>query len=129
MSATARIHWRGPRNAPGPAWACRRCSRDWLNFSSGPGDLLVYIVSAWHGQFSEPARVTGGALSAQPMQVDRRLRYLPLVTLYLTERCNSRCVTCDYWRHGRFDMDLGAVQRLLPSLAQRRTSVALISGG
>jgi len=34
-----------------------------------------------------------------------RLQRLPLITLYLTERCNSRCVTCDYWRHGRADME------------------------
>jgi MoaA/NifB/PqqE/SkfB family radical SAM enzyme len=57
------------------------------------------------------------------------LQRLPLVTLYLSERCNSRCVTCDYWRHGRADMDLAAVRRLLPSLANLRTEVALISGG
>jgi MoaA/NifB/PqqE/SkfB family radical SAM enzyme len=58
-----------------------------------------------------------------------QLSRLPLVTLYLTERCNSRCVTCDYWRHGRVDMDLAAVQRLLPGLVQLRTQVALLSGG
>ena len=44
--------------------------------------------------------------------VDSQLHRLPLVTLYLTERCNSRCVTCDYWRHGRADMNLAAVKRL-----------------
>ena len=37
------------------------------------------------------------------------LQQLPLVTLYLTERCNSRCVTCDYWRHGRTDISLDVV--------------------
>jgi MoaA/NifB/PqqE/SkfB family radical SAM enzyme len=58
-----------------------------------------------------------------------RLERLPLVTLYLTERCNSRCVTCDYWRHGRVDMNLEAVQRLLPSLGRLGTQVALLSGG
>jgi len=58
-----------------------------------------------------------------------RLERLPLVTLYRTERCNSRCVTCDYWRHGRVDMNLDAVQRLLPSLQQLGTQVALLSGG
>jgi MoaA/NifB/PqqE/SkfB family radical SAM enzyme len=57
------------------------------------------------------------------------LQRLPLVTLYLTERCNSRCVTCDYWRHGRVDMNLEAVQRLLPSLARLRTRAVLVSGG
>ena len=44
------------------------------------------------------------------------LERLPLVTLYLSERCNSRCVTCDYWRHGRADMSFEAVQQLLPDL-------------
>src|SRR5260370_27825599 len=57
------------------------------------------------------------------------LERLPLVTLYLTERCNSRCVTCDYWRHGRADMNLDAVRRLLPSLGRLGTEVVLLSGG
>ncbi|HEY0802240.1 MAG TPA: radical SAM/SPASM domain-containing protein, partial [Steroidobacteraceae bacterium] len=61
--------------------------------------------------------------------VNSHLHRLPLVTLYLTERCNSRCVTCDYWRHGRADMNLDAVERLLPSLARLKTQVALLSGG
>jgi len=58
-----------------------------------------------------------------------QLERLPLVTLYLTERCNSRCVTCDYWRHGRADMNLESVTRLLPALARLGTRTALISGG
>lgn len=58
-----------------------------------------------------------------------RLHRLPLVTLYLTERCNSRCVTCDYWRHGRADMSFQAVQRVLPNLAKLHTRVVLLSGG
>lgn len=57
------------------------------------------------------------------------LRRLALLTLYLSERCNSRCVTCDYWRHGRADLDLPAVQRLLPDLARLQTEVVLFSGG
>ncbi len=54
---------------------------------------------------------------------------LPLVTLYLTERCNSRCVTCDYWRHGRRDATLADVRRLLPELRNMGTRMALLSGG
>jgi len=69
-----------------------------------------------------PARVT------EPM-AGNALERLPLVTLYLSERCNSRCVTCDYWRHGTADMSLEAVRRLLPDLARLHTEVALISGG
>ena len=68
-------------------------------------------------------------MSAEAFEAGSSLRRLPLVTLYLTERCNSRCVTCDYWRHGRVDMSLAAVRALLPSLAQLKTRVALLSGG
>lgn len=68
------------------------------------------------------------ALAIEPSAVTRLTR-LPLVTLYLTERCNSRCVTCDYWRHGRVDMNLGAVQRLLPSFERLGTQIVLLSGG
>jgi Fe-coproporphyrin III synthase len=65
-----------------------------------------------------------GRLSENP-----QLHRLPLVTLYLTERCNSRCVTCDYWRHGRADMSFDAIKRMLPSLERLGTEVALLSGG
>ncbi len=57
------------------------------------------------------------------------LRHLPLATLYLSERCNSRCRTCDYWRHGRADLDLQAVARLLPSLRRLGTQTVVLSGG
>jgi MoaA/NifB/PqqE/SkfB family radical SAM enzyme len=74
-----------------------------------------------------------GRLSAQALLSDQvpnlSLERLPLVTLYLTERCNSRCVTCDYWRHGRADMTFETVQRLLPSLGRLQTRVVLLSGG
>ena len=54
---------------------------------------------------------------------------LPLVTLYLTERCNSRCVTCDYWRHGRIDLDVARWSGCCLSLRRLETRVVLISGG
>lgn len=54
---------------------------------------------------------------------------LHLATLYLTDRCNSRCVTCDYWRHGRDNLTLDAARRLLPDLEALGTRVALFSGG
>jgi Fe-coproporphyrin III synthase len=68
-------------------------------------------------------------LPSQSAHIGEEPRRLPLVTLYLSERCNSRCVSCDYWRHGRADLDIGAVQRLLPELRALGTRVALISGG
>ena len=54
---------------------------------------------------------------------------LPLVTLYLSERCNSRCVTCDYWRFGSADTSLAAIAQLLPQLRELRTEAVLLSGG
>jgi MoaA/NifB/PqqE/SkfB family radical SAM enzyme len=54
---------------------------------------------------------------------------LPLVTLYLTERCNSRCVTCDHWRHGRIDMSRESISRLLPSFERLGTRMVALSGG
>lgn len=68
-------------------------------------------------------------LSVLPREPNAPLRRLPLVTLYLSERCNSRCRTCDYWRHGRADLDLAAVARLLPSLRRLGTQTVLVSGG
>jgi MoaA/NifB/PqqE/SkfB family radical SAM enzyme len=59
----------------------------------------------------------------------QRLRSLPLVTLYLTERCNSRCISCDYWRHGRVDLTAELVERLIPELLELGTRTVLISGG
>jgi Fe-coproporphyrin III synthase len=70
-----------------------------------------------------------GERDPRRVRIDGVIRRLPLVTLYLSERCNSRCATCDYWRHGRADMDLAAVSQLLPSLARLGTELALISGG
>jgi Fe-coproporphyrin III synthase len=54
---------------------------------------------------------------------------LPLATVYLTDRCNSRCVTCDYWRHGRTNLTLATLDELLPAFAALETQVVLLSGG
>ena len=58
-----------------------------------------------------------------------QLQELPLATLYLTERCNSRCTSCSHWRTGRHDMSVDAARRLLPGLAALGTREVLVSGG
>ena len=68
-------------------------------------------------------------LKSDRLKSGKRLERLPLAILYLTERCNSRCVTCDYWRTGRTDLTLDSVTRLLPSLKRLQTQVVLMSGG
>jgi MoaA/NifB/PqqE/SkfB family radical SAM enzyme len=70
------------------------------------------------------------SITVRPESVPgERIRRLPLVTLYLTERCNSRCISCDHWRTGRADVSEAVVERLLPGLFRLQTRVALISGG
>lgn len=65
----------------------------------------------------------------RPRALAPPLARLALATLYLTERCNSRCVSCDYWRHGRRDIALETVQRLLPGLRELGAQTVLVSGG
>jgi len=58
-----------------------------------------------------------------------RLAALPLAIIYLTDRCNSRCVTCDYWRYGQTNLPLAAAERLAPELRSLGTRLVLLSGG
>jgi Fe-coproporphyrin III synthase len=55
---------------------------------------------------------------------------LPLLVFYPTSRCNSRCLSCDWWKHsGEDDLtvdEIGRVAAVLPSLGTR---VVAFSGG
>ena len=91
--------------------------------------MLGWPRSRVVGERRRPATNPGEHLFAEPLHHGSQLQRLPLVTLYLTERCNSRCVTCDYWRHGRADTNLESVTRLLPNLLELQTQMVLLSGG
>lgn len=58
-----------------------------------------------------------------------RLRSLPLLVLYLTDGCNSKCATCDIWRAPRRNMAWGLVEELAQSCEQLGTRWVLLSGG
>ncbi|MEP7357117.1 MAG: radical SAM/SPASM domain-containing protein [Anaerolineales bacterium] len=58
-----------------------------------------------------------------------RLEALPLAIVYVTDRCNSRCITCDYWKHGQTNLPLAAARKLAPELRALGTQVVLLSGG
>jgi MoaA/NifB/PqqE/SkfB family radical SAM enzyme len=73
--------------------------------------------------------VESKVLTTAAPSLEAPLRSLPLLTLYLTERCNSRCVACDYWLSGHRDMTLESVARRLPDLAALGTQIVLFSGG
>ncbi|HLF28090.1 MAG TPA: radical SAM protein [Anaerolineae bacterium] len=54
---------------------------------------------------------------------------LPLAILYITDKCNSRCVSCDYWRFGQTHMSMDLVSRLSDELPRNGTRYVLLSGG
>lgn len=58
-----------------------------------------------------------------------RLAALPLAILYLTDRCNSRCVTCDYWKYGQTNLPIERARALAPQLKALGTQAILLSGG
>ena len=58
-----------------------------------------------------------------------QLAALPLAIVYLTDRCNSRCVTCDYWKYGQTNLSLERAWALAPQLKALGTQAILLSGG
>lgn len=58
-----------------------------------------------------------------------KLRALPLLVLYLTDGCNSRCITCDIWRAPRRNMPLALAQRLAAESRALGLKHVLFSGG
>jgi Fe-coproporphyrin III synthase len=55
---------------------------------------------------------------------------LPLLIFYPTGRCNSRCVSCDWWRQsGADDLTLGEIREMAATLPALGTRVVAFSGG
>ena len=68
-------------------------------------------------------------LSALANLLGDRLHALPLAIVYLTDRCNSRCVMCDYWRHGQTNLSLDRAHALAAEFDRLDTRQVLLSGG
>ncbi len=58
-----------------------------------------------------------------------RLAALPLAIVYLTTRCHSRCVACNYWAGEPMDMPLQRAERLALELQSLGTQIVVLSGG
>ena len=55
---------------------------------------------------------------------------LPLVLFAPTSRCNSRCVSCDWWRSdGASDLTLGEIRQLADGLRHYGTRTVVFTGG
>jgi MoaA/NifB/PqqE/SkfB family radical SAM enzyme len=63
-------------------------------------------------------------------ELTNRSWVLPLLVVYVTARCNSRCVSCDWWRaSGADDLSLDEVDALADTARRLGTRVVVFSGG
>jgi Fe-coproporphyrin III synthase len=63
-------------------------------------------------------------------EVLNRTFVLPLLIFYPTSRCNSRCVSCDWWKHGGDeDLSIDEIEAVAAALPALGTSVVAFSGG
>lgn len=61
--------------------------------------------------------------------VSDRIHRLPLAVVYITERCSSKCASCDFWRRGTADLEVGRAASLAHELARLGTEIVLFTGG
>jgi Fe-coproporphyrin III synthase len=63
-------------------------------------------------------------------EVSNRTFVLPLVIFYPTSRCNSRCISCDWWKQsGDGDLTLREIDDLAGRLPALGTRLVVFSGG
>jgi MoaA/NifB/PqqE/SkfB family radical SAM enzyme len=58
-----------------------------------------------------------------------KLHSLPMLVLYLTDGCNSRCLTCDIWQNPRRNMPMPLVETLVDASGDLGLRYVLLSGG
>jgi Fe-coproporphyrin III synthase len=61
--------------------------------------------------------------------VGNRVATLPLMVLYITDGCNSRCKMCDIWQNPRRNMSMDLVDELIAQVDELQMKHILISGG
>jgi MoaA/NifB/PqqE/SkfB family radical SAM enzyme len=70
------------------------------------------------------------ALLVRMSELTNRTLVLPVVVFYPTGRCNSRCVSCDWWKaDGEGELTLEEIEGFAASLPALGTRVVLFSGG
>ena len=69
-------------------------------------------------------------LLVQLNQATGRTWALPILIFFPTGRCNSRCVSCDWWKaDGASDLTFDEIRRLTEELPALRTRLVTFSGG
>jgi Fe-coproporphyrin III synthase len=70
------------------------------------------------------------ALLVRLGEMTNRTFVLPLVVFFPTSRCNSRCVSCDWWKcSGAGDLTLDEIAGVAHALPALGTRIVLFSGG
>jgi Fe-coproporphyrin III synthase len=63
-------------------------------------------------------------------EITNRTFVLPLLVFYATSRCNSRCLSCDWWKHsGAGDLRIEEIETVAAGLPALGTRVVAFSGG
>jgi MoaA/NifB/PqqE/SkfB family radical SAM enzyme len=63
-------------------------------------------------------------------EISNRTFVLPLAVFYPTSRCNSRCISCDWWRQtGAGDLTIDEIDAVAASLSALGTQLVVFSGG
>ncbi len=63
-------------------------------------------------------------------EITNRTFVLPLLIFYPTSRCNSRCLSCDWWKQsGAGDLEIDEIERVAAALPSLGTRVVAFSGG
>lgn len=76
-----------------------------------------------------PSTLARNALVQLNLATDRTFT-LPLLIFFPTARCNSRCVSCDWWKaDGKSDLTLEEIRRLAGEMPSLGVRVVLFSGG
>jgi MoaA/NifB/PqqE/SkfB family radical SAM enzyme len=70
-----------------------------------------------------------GNIRLLPNLVRDHIQHLPLVVLYLTDGCNSRCAMCDIWKAPRANMSTEVVASIVTSIQPLGIEMVLLSGG
>src|ERR1700686_3983763 len=70
------------------------------------------------------------AMLVRLQEVTNHTFVLPLLIFYPTSRCNSRCVSCDWWKQsGAGDMSVREVETVAATLPSLGTRLVIFSGG
>jgi MoaA/NifB/PqqE/SkfB family radical SAM enzyme len=73
---------------------------------------------------------TSTAVLVRLGEVLNRTFVVPLVIFYPTSRCNSRCVSCDWWKcSGAGDLSLAEIDEIARAMPSLGTRLVVFSGG